>query len=148
MPKYTLKNAAERAQTQFAREFWDAATGALEALNAAKGAKATKAAVESAAESLAFLVEQAKAVLDSIPDTEADPYAGHVEALHEDLPWIHPVDRPVVYRDEESRGAFVEALIWVDDEEISDEDEDDLDEDEDDDFEDDLDEDDDFEDEE
>ena len=145
MPKYTLKNAAERAQTQFAREFWDAATGALEALNAAKGAKATKAAVESATEALAFLVEQAKAVLDRLPDTESDPYAGHVEALHEDLPWIHPVDRPVVYRDEESGGAFVEALIWVDDEEISDEDEDDLDEDEDedDDFEDD-----DFEDEE
>lgn len=146
MPKQMKTNATERAQAQFAREFWDAATGALEALHAAKGAKATKAAVESAAESLAFLVEQAKAVLDRLPDTEADPYAAHVEALHEELSWVQPIDRPVVYRDAESGGAFVEALIWVTDEEIEEgeiDDEDDLDEDEDD-----LDDEDDFEDDE
>jgi hypothetical protein len=130
MTKQT-KTPAERIQTQFAREFWDAATNALEVLNAAKGARATKSAIGDAQEALAFLVAQAQAVLNRLPDTEADPYAGHVEALHEDLSWLHPIDRPVVYRDEESGGAFVEALIWVDDEEISDEDEDDLDEDED-----------------
>jgi hypothetical protein len=121
--------AAQRADRQFAREMYAAAGDALTALNAL----AASAEVESAREALSFLREQAAAVFAHIetPSEDLEPYVAHVAELHEDLDWIHPIAKPIVYRDEDSGGAFVEALIWVEDSEVGLDDEDE-DEDEDD----------------
>ena len=142
MPKHTMK-AEKRAAKQFAAELYTAAASALDAVAAAKGGDS--AALDSAHEALAFLVEQAQSVLDHLDygDENAADYIAHVEALAEGIAWISPVAKPLVYRDEKAEGYFVEALIWVGDEEMEE-----LDEDEDEDEDDDLDEDEDEDDEE
>jgi hypothetical protein len=132
MPRHKTP-AAQRADRQFAREMYTAAADALAALNALEAT----AEVESAREALAFLLEQAEGVFAHIKEPTEDvlPYIAHVAELHEDLEWIHPVAKPLVYVDPDSGGAFVEALIWIDDSEVGlDDDEEDDEEDDEDDF--------------
>jgi hypothetical protein len=154
MPRHKTP-AAQRADRQFAREMYAAAADALASLKAL----AATAEVESSREALAFLLEQAEAVFAHIqaPSEDLEPYVAHVAELHEDLEWIHPIAKPIVYHDADSGGAFVEALIWVEDSEVGladdededeDEDEDDFTDEDEDDLDDDLDDDEDYEDEE
>jgi hypothetical protein len=123
MPKHTVKSE-KRAAKQFAAELYTAAASALDAVAAAKAGDG--ASLDSATEALAFLLEQAHGVLAHLgePDEGAEAHIAHVAELNDELEWLVPVPQPIVYRDNKAEGYYVEALVWVGDDDVDDEDED------------------------
>ena len=123
MPKNKNQHLkAARATLHMARELHRAAEDALAALNGAKDATEKAAALDGALESLAFLCEQSENAISQVQDGPSEDdveYLEFMEDLCAETEWLSLPPTPLVYHDE--GGAFVEAFVWIDEEDLDDE---------------------------
>lgn len=120
MPKNKNQHLkATRATLHMARELHRVAEDTLAAVRGAKDATESAAALDSAIEALEFLHEQSEGALAQVtegPDEDDAEYIAFMEDLCAETEWLSLPPTPLVYHDED--GAFVEAFVWVDAEDL------------------------------